>query len=80
MKHQHPAEVLHQICDQMGENLDVPFCKEVSDHLRECPNCRIHFDTVKQTVVLCREMEEYKELPPEMSKRLLKILHLDKTT
>ena len=80
MKHHHPREVIKQICDQMGENLDAPFCKEVTDHLKECPNCRIYFDTVKKTVVLCREMEEKQNIPAEMHQRLMKKLRLNKTS
>jgi predicted anti-sigma-YlaC factor YlaD len=80
MRHHHPEEVIKKVCDQMGENLDAPFCKEVTDHLKECPNCQIYFDTVKKTIVLCREMDEQRIIPPEVRQRLMKILRLDKTS
>ena len=79
MNHHHPEEVIKQLCNQMGEDLDAPFCQEVIDHLKECPNCQIIFDTVKKTVVLCRDLEQKKDMPPEMRQRLMKVLQLDKT-
>jgi predicted anti-sigma-YlaC factor YlaD len=79
MTHHHPEEVIKKVCEQMGEDLEAPFCKEVTDHLKECPNCKIYFDTVKKTVVLCRELEEQQNMPADVRQRLLKILRLDKT-
>jgi predicted anti-sigma-YlaC factor YlaD len=77
-KHHHSQEMVKQLCDQLGENWDAPLCREVAAHLKECPNCKINFDTVKKTIMLCRQMEEKKDLPPGALQRLRKILQLDK--
>jgi len=77
-QHQHPEEIMKQICDQMGEDLNAPVCREVAVHLQECPECKFYFDTVKKTVVLCREIENKKSIPPEVRQRLMKLLLLNK--
>ena len=77
-KHQHPQEIIKQICDQMGADLHAPACREVAEHLKKCPDCQIYFNTVKKTVTWCRDLEEKKNIPPEIHQRLLKKLHLNK--
>jgi predicted anti-sigma-YlaC factor YlaD len=69
-------EVYKQICDFMGEDLDAPVCKEVSEHLESCPKCKVYLDTVKKTVTICQETEKEKELPQDIKKRLFKVLNL----
>lgn len=70
-------KMVDQICDFMGEDIDSPACQEVSDHINMCPTCKIYFDTVKKTVTLCREMDDEKKVPDDVSNRLFKILNLD---
>jgi predicted anti-sigma-YlaC factor YlaD len=70
-------EIIKQICDFMGEDLDAPVCKEVAEHIAACPSCQVYFDTVKRTVTLCREIEQDKTIPKQINKRLFKILNLD---
>lgn len=69
-------KIVEQICDFMGEDFDSPACKEVADHLKTCPTCRIYFDTVKKTVTLCREMDDNKVIPKDVNNRLYKVLNL----
>jgi len=69
--------IIKQICDFMGEDIDSPACQEVADHLKICPSCRVNFDTVEKTVTLCRDMDEEKKLPEDVSQRLFKVLNLD---
>ena len=69
-------EVYKQICDFMGEDLDAPVCKEVAEHLENCPKCKVYLDTVKKTVTICQETEKEKELPQDIKKRLFKVLNL----
>lgn len=70
-------EMVKQICDYMGEDMDSPACKEVQEHLEACPTCKVYFDTVKKTVTLCRQCEEEEKVPDDVKSRLLKVLHLD---
>jgi hypothetical protein len=69
-------DVYKQICDFMGEDLDAPACKEVADHLENCPNCKVYLDTVKKTVTICKESEKEKSMPEDVRQRLFKVLNL----
>ena len=70
-------QIVKEICDFMGEDIDAPACREVAEHLETCPTCQIQLDTIKRTVTLCREMEDNKKLPTDVNNRLLKVLDLD---
>jgi predicted anti-sigma-YlaC factor YlaD len=69
-------ELITQLCDAMGEDLEAPVCREVADHLMNCPKCREQFDSVKRTVKLCREHVNREKIPQDVSARLIKILNL----
>lgn len=70
-------QIVKEICNLMGEDLDTPACREVAEHLETCPTWKIQLDTIKRTVTLCREMEDNKKVPAEVNDRLLKVLDLD---
>jgi len=70
-------DVVKQICDFMGEDLDAPACREVAEHLQTCPTCQVQLDTIRRTVTLCREMEENKKIPSDVEDRLFKVLNLN---
>jgi len=69
-------DVYKQICDFMGEDLNAPACKEVSDHLESCPNCKVYLDTVKKTVTICQEIEKEEKMPRDVKNRLFSVLNL----
>ena len=70
-------QMMKNICEYMGEDINSLACKEVEEHLQQCPTCRVYFDTVKKTVTLCQEMEEEKKLPDDVKSRLFKVLDLE---
>ena len=70
-------EIVKQICDFMGEDLDAPACREVAEHLQSCPTCQVQLDTIRRTVTICREMEDKKQIPSDVNDRLFKVLKLD---
>jgi len=76
MKSSMHKEVYKQICDFMGEDLDAPACKEVAQHLENCPNCKVYLDTVKKTVTICQETEKKEKIPQDIKNRLFKVLNL----
>ncbi|TFG94905.1 MAG: hypothetical protein E4H13_14170 [Calditrichales bacterium] len=80
MKSKNHKDVYKQICDFMGEDLDAPICKEVAEHLEECPNCKVYLDTVRKTVILCRDAEKEQQMPNDVKERLFKILDLGNLT
>jgi len=77
MKAQSREEVIKQICDFMGEDLDGEACKEVQEHISACPTCKVYFDTVKKTVTLCRENDADEKIPDDVNERLFKVLKLE---
>jgi len=69
------------MCQDLSEDINAELCDEVKAHLKECPECRVYVDTIKQTVVLYRATEEDEAsggVPKDVSKRLFKVLKLDK--
>jgi predicted anti-sigma-YlaC factor YlaD len=78
MKKADHKEIIEQLCDAMGEDLDTPVCREVAEHLSKCPECQAQFDTVRQTVSLCRQLEHIEKIPGDVHSRLFKILNLPK--
>jgi len=70
-------EIVKQICDFMGEDLDAPACREVAEHLKTCPTCQVQLDTIKRTVTLCRQIETHTKIPADVNNRLFKVLKLD---
>lgn len=72
----HNKANMKKLCNIMGEDFDSPACREMMDHINSCPNCKIYYDTVKKTVLLCKENDCAEKLPEEVNHRLLKILDL----
>lgn len=70
-------ERIEKLCALMGENLNDPACLEMQEHINQCPSCKVYYDTIKKTVLLCRENDCAEELPGEVNSRLMKVLDLD---
>ncbi len=60
---------IQHICDYVDGELDGALCAELEAHLKECRNCRLMVDSLKQTVVLCREGKP-EPLPKELEAKL----------
>jgi predicted anti-sigma-YlaC factor YlaD len=67
------ADYLNDLNDYLDGTLDPGLCHEIEKHVGSCQNCRIMIDTMKQTVVLCRDGITEK-LPESMESRLKEIL------
>lgn len=81
MKHNHARERIEKMCEILGEDFNSPVCQLMLEQIQSCPTCKVYFDTVKKTVLLCRENDCPEELPADVHQRLMKILDLpvDKT-
>ena len=64
---------IQDIADYIDGEADESLCAELEKHLNDCNNCRIMVDTLRQTVVLCREGKR-EHLPSEISAKLNKAL------
>jgi len=62
-------EYLENLCAYVDGEAGSDVCREVERHLEDCPDCRIMVDTLKKTIVLCREGEKT-ELPVDLAARL----------
>lgn len=76
MKHNHDKNRIKKMCDMLGEDFDSPVCKEMMDQIKACPNCKVYIDTIKKTVLLCKENDCEEELPGDVNNRLMKLLDL----
>jgi hypothetical protein len=76
MKHLHTLEEMKQICQQFGEDIDSELCEEVKKSLENCPECRIHYDSIKKVVNIYKSLEEESDIPNNLSDRLIKSLNL----
>jgi predicted anti-sigma-YlaC factor YlaD len=76
MKNGHKEELADLVKAQLGEDMDADFIDEVAKHLEECPDCKICYDSVRQTVKLYRVSESETGVPNKVSERLFKVLSL----
>jgi hypothetical protein len=68
---------IEKMCDILGDDLDTPACQEVLEYLEKNPNSKIYYDTVKKSVLLCRDGNCAESMPEGVNERLMKRLNLD---
>lgn len=76
MKHDHSKDRIKKMCDMLGEDFDSPKCQAMAEQVNACPTCKVYYDTVKKTVLLCKENDCAEELPNDVNNRLMKLLDL----
>lgn len=60
-------EVAQYLSDYIDNELDEPLSEQARKHIATCPHCHILVDTMKDTIVLCREGT--KRVIPEASQK-----------
>ena len=68
-------DVMHHICESLGEDLNSYRCIAIKKHLDNCPDCKSYFKTVEITIDYYRKYNV--ELPEDAHKRLMKFLDLE---
>jgi anti-sigma factor RsiW len=68
---------IQQICEALGEDIDSPLCKEIQEHLAECPRCCAEVDSIKKVVHLYQRIGD-SDVPEAVDQRLWKVLNLQK--
>ncbi len=68
-------KLLHQICDELAEDIDSEVCQQLRIHLQQCANCRNGVESMRKTVALYRCLQQ-KDVPPAVHARLLTLLNL----
>jgi predicted anti-sigma-YlaC factor YlaD len=67
-------EVMHHICDSLGEELDSPKCIAIKAHLQNCSNCTHYYKTVDNTIQFYKMYNA--KLPEESHNKLMDSLGL----
>ena len=67
------TEYIQNLCSYVDGEAGDFICREIEEHLKDCPECRVMVDTLKKTVVLCKEGEK-KQFPPELRAKLKSVL------
>ena len=62
------------LCDFLEEDIDSPLCRELKEHMEDCPDCRANVETVKQTVKLYRKSSPARPLSADVKKQLISSL------
>jgi len=70
------SELYKQICEYLGCDLDSEPCKQIQDHLAECPSCEVYVDKVKKTVNLYKATENCDDIPEEVCNKLFISLNI----
>ena len=68
-------EVMHHICESLGEELNSERCAAIKEHLDKCSGCQNYFKTVEVTIDLYRKYNV--ELSPNAHNKLLSLLDLN---
>lgn len=68
-------EVMHYICESLGEDLNSEKCIAIKHHLDECSDCKNYYETVEITIDCYRKYNV--KMPKDVHERLMKYLDLD---
>ncbi len=66
---------MERLCEALGEDITSPICRELKEHLDQCPECSLQIDTVRRTVEIYRSVPP-ERVPGDVEKRLLAKLQL----
>lgn len=65
------------LINKLGEDIDNSTVQELADHIKKCEDCKVDIDTIQQTIKIARTGDFEVLLPPNVSKRLFKVLDLE---
>lgn len=70
------ARLLGQLNDYVDGELADELCHDLEQHMAQCTNCRVVFDTLRKTIVLYHALGNAPvELPADVEARLLSRLN-----
>ena len=73
----HNKEFSDILNNKLGEDIDNSTVQDLADHIKKCEDCMVDVDTIQQTVKLVRMGDFEVLIPPNVSKRLFKVLGLE---
>lgn len=68
-------DVMHHICESLGEDLNSERCVAIKTHLDECNGCKSYFKTVELTIDFYKKYNV--EMPKDAHNRLMNFLNLN---
>ena len=71
------VDVAEHICENLDYKLNSRKCREIKNHLEDCPNCSAYLDSLKKTVKLYR-MVRNPRVPSSSRAKLYKVLKLSR--
>ncbi len=60
---------IKRLSEYLDGELDESACREIEQHLRECPECRACVESMRKTIRLCKEAA-VEEIPMDARRRL----------
>ncbi len=58
-------------CQYLEEDVNTPLCKELQQHLEECPECRHNLITIQKTIALYKQAQPQGRLSQEAKRKFL---------
>ncbi len=68
---QHTKKIVNELCNYLGYDLSSPMCKELHEHVQQCPECRAYIESIKSTVKICQDVFKEEPVPEEVKQNLL---------
>ena len=68
-------EIFEGLSEYIDKELADKTCREIESHLKDCHNCRVVVNTLRQTVTLYHEAPS-QEIPGDVRVRLHKVIKL----
>ena len=75
---QHTKKIVNELCNYLGYNFESPMCKELHDHVQNCPECQSYIQSVKVTVKICKDAYKDEPAPDDVKKNLLTMIKAKK--
>ncbi len=66
-------DFLNELSEYLDETIDPDIRRRVEEHVSECPNCFVVFDTTKKTLQIYKGMEP-QPIPRDVHSRLMAAL------
>ena len=58
-----------RISEYLDGELEDKICREIDEHLRQCPECRQYVDSLRKTIQLCKRAA-MEEMPKDIHDRI----------
>jgi len=71
------SKLFKQICAYLDCDLDFEPCRQIKDHLTECPGCKVYIDKIKKTVNLYKIADNCDDIPEDVCNKLFIFLNID---